>query len=56
MIGDNIMQWTFDNYKHYSAEHMQKAEKHRLAQELDRNVEPRRREVLGKRRVVRHNL
>lgn len=28
------MQWTYRNYKHYSAEHMQKAEKQRLGQQM----------------------
>lgn len=50
------MKWTFDHYKHYSTEHMQKADKQRLAQELDKNQIAPREGILGKRREKRHNV
>jgi hypothetical protein len=39
------MKWSFDKTKDYRAEHMQKAEKYRLAQEAQ---QPRREMVLAK--------
>jgi len=50
------MKWTFDNYKHYSTEHMQKAEKKRLAEEVNKDQLPQRKGVLGTRRRKTHNL
>ena len=45
------MQWTMEHHKHYSTEHMQKAEKYRQAQELDKKPSPPlRKGVTGKRR------
>jgi hypothetical protein len=50
------MQWTIEHHKHYSTEHLQKAEKYRLAQELEKNPTPPRKGILGRRRVTRHNI
>jgi|GEM_PF-6938541 len=50
------MKWTFDDYKHYSTEHLQKAEKQRLAIELEKHLTPLRRGLSGKRRNERHTI
>ncbi|MGB7338062.1 MAG: hypothetical protein WBC91_04140 [Phototrophicaceae bacterium] len=50
------MKWTFDDYRHYSTEHMQKADKQRQARELDKDPTPQRRGVLGKRRGNSHTV
>jgi hypothetical protein len=39
------MKWHYDKTKDYRAEHMQKAEKHRLAQEAQ---QPKRETLIGK--------
>lgn len=50
------MQWTLEHHKHYSTEHLQKADKHRLIQELDKNPTPARQGITGKRRRTRHSI
>ncbi|MEM9953197.1 MAG: hypothetical protein AAF846_16450 [Chloroflexota bacterium] len=50
------MKWTFDDYRHYSTEHLQKAEKRRVAREGKLESMPRRRGVQGKRRPTTHSL
>lgn len=50
------MQWTLEHHKHYSTEHMQKAKKHHMAQELDKNPTPLRKGITGKRRITRHTI
>ena len=50
------MQWTMEHHKHYSTEHMQKAEKYRQAQELDKKPAPPRKGVTGKRRFTGRSI
>lgn len=50
------MRWTFEDYKHYSTEHMQKVEKQSLAKGLEKHLIPLRKGKRGKQRDVAHSL
>lgn len=43
------MKWTFQDYKHYSAEHLHKLDKQRLTQNALKDYLPVRRNTSGKR-------